>query len=169
MNRYIGVKQVNALPMTREEYNEFRGWQVPKDENPDDPGYLVEYVDGGKANTEQFRGYVSWSPADVFERSYRAIGSGMSFGMAIDEVKRGSKVARLGWNGKGMWIALSCAAFREVPADNFWSPANADFARKRGGSAIVRPYLTMKTADDQIVPWVASQSDILSEDWVVIP
>ena len=38
MNRYIGVKQINAMPMTREEYNEFRGWQVPKDENPDDAG-----------------------------------------------------------------------------------------------------------------------------------
>lgn len=167
MKRYLGIKQVNAAPMNREEYNEFRGWQVPDNENPDDTGYLVEYVDGSKANTDKFQGYVSWSPKDVFERAYRPM-EGMTFGLAIEAVKRSAKVTRLGWNGKGLWIALSCAACREVSAENFWSPANADFARTRGGSAIVRPYLTMKTAEDQIVPWVASQSDILAEDWEVV-
>ena len=70
MKQYIGTKVVNAQPMTRLAYNEFRGWQLPADENGADEGYLVEYVDGGKANTEQYAGYVSWSPKDVFERAY---------------------------------------------------------------------------------------------------
>ena len=43
---------------------------VPSDENPSDDGYLVEYVDGGLANTDNYEGYVSWSPKDVFEKSY---------------------------------------------------------------------------------------------------
>lgn len=94
--------------------------------------------------------------------------TGTAFGPAIEAVKRGARIARRGWNGHGMWVALSCAACREVSAENFWSPANADFARERGGSATVRPYLTMKTADDQIVPWVASQSDILADDWEIV-
>lgn len=73
MKTYIGTKIINAQPMTRQAYNDFRGWELPKDENGDDPGFLVEYVDGGKANTPQYAGYVSWSPADVFERAYRPL------------------------------------------------------------------------------------------------
>lgn len=71
--RYTGTKNVIAAPMTRGEYNAYRGWTVPIDEDPTDPGYLVEYEDGGKANDPRHKGYISWSPADVFERSYRVI------------------------------------------------------------------------------------------------
>lgn len=71
MRRYVGTKIINAKPMTRLEYNDFRGWQLPNDENGDDAGYLVEYADGQRPNVDGFAGYVSWSPADVFERAYR--------------------------------------------------------------------------------------------------
>lgn len=70
MKTYIGTKIVRATPMNRLDYNVFRGWQLPADENGADEGYLVEYTDGGKANTPQYAGYVSWSPKDVFERAY---------------------------------------------------------------------------------------------------
>lgn len=73
MKKYIGTKEINALPMTRQEYNDFRGWKLPDDEDGSDEGYLVEYVDGGKANTPQYAGYVSWSPKNVFERAYKSI------------------------------------------------------------------------------------------------
>ena len=68
---YIGTKKILATPMNRKEYNDYRGWEVPEDENPDDEGYLVEYVDGGKSNHPDHAGYISWSPKDVFERAYR--------------------------------------------------------------------------------------------------
>lgn len=67
------MKIINAKPMTRIEYNMFRGWTLPENENGEDEGYLVEYTDGGKANTDQYKGYVSWSPKDVFERAYKEI------------------------------------------------------------------------------------------------
>lgn len=70
MKQYTGTKIVNASPMTRLAYNDFRGWVVPSDENPSDDGYLVEYVDSGPANTDTYESYVSWSPKDVFEKSY---------------------------------------------------------------------------------------------------
>ncbi len=73
MKKYIGIKYVNATPMTRQQYNDFRGWTVPADENPDDEGFLVEYTDGGKANTDQYTGYVSWSPKSVFENAYKEL------------------------------------------------------------------------------------------------
>jgi len=75
MNSYIGVKRVNAKPMTRAEYNTFRGWKLPANENGADDGYLVEYVDGGKPNTDAYQGYVSWSPKDVFDRAYHSVDS----------------------------------------------------------------------------------------------
>jgi hypothetical protein len=71
MTSYIGTKQINAKPMNRLDYNVFRGWELPADENGADDGYLVEYADGGQANTEEYSGYVSWSPKDVFERAYK--------------------------------------------------------------------------------------------------
>lgn len=67
---FVGQKAVHAVPMFRGPYNELRGWAIPKDEDPDELGYLVEYVDGGKPNVEGFTGYVSWSPKDVFDAAY---------------------------------------------------------------------------------------------------
>jgi hypothetical protein len=70
---YEGTKRVYAWPMTRGEYNTYQGWQCPANENPEDIGYLVEYLDGGKSRHAGHAGYISWSPKDVFERSYRRI------------------------------------------------------------------------------------------------
>ena len=70
MTTHVGTKVVHAAPMTRGDYNFFRGWPVPADENPNDDGYLVEYADGGEPNVPGFFGYVSWSPKDVFDRAY---------------------------------------------------------------------------------------------------
>ena len=169
MKRYIGVKQINAKPMTRREYNNLRGWTVPADENPLDDGFLVEYVDGGKANHPDFEGYVSWSPKDVFERAYRPV-SGMSFGEAIEALKAGQRVCRSGWNGKGMWLSLSGGMVgRMVQADQFWSQANHDYAESQGGKARVLPCITMKTATGEILMgWLASQTDMLADDWMIV-
>lgn len=140
--------------MTRLAYNDFRGWQLPADENGADQGYLVEYLDGGKPNTDRFDGYVSWSPKEVFEKAYRPV-SGLSFGLAIEALKQGKKVARDGWNGKGMWLKL-------VPADI------ADKVAFEYEALDGAPWIGMKTADDKFVPWLASQTDVLAEDWQII-
>ena len=68
--KYKCTKEVFATPMNRGEYNTLRGWHVPDDENPNDAGYLVEYLDGGKPNHPDFDNYISWSPKDIFERGY---------------------------------------------------------------------------------------------------
>ena len=168
MQEYIGVKKIKARAMSRGDYNKLRGWEVPHDENPEDAGFLVEYVDGGKANVPGFAGYVSWSPADVFSRAYHLNG-GLTFGDAIEALKAGYRVARSGWNGKGMWLSLSHAQTREVPADAFWSSHNALHAIEQGGTAKVLPSITMKTASGEIlVGWLASQTDMLANDWVVL-
>jgi len=173
MKRYIGVKEINAKPMTRAEYNTFRGWDLPANENGADEGFLVEYLDGGKANTDLYAGYVSWSPKEVFENAYGPT-DGMTFGLALEALKRGHKVARTGWNGKGMWLSLSGHLDGHlVAAENFWSKNNADFAMDNGGKALVLPAITMKTVNAQgrvgiLMGWLASQTDMLSSDWEIV-
>ena len=73
MKLYKGTKQVYATPMTRGEYNTYRGWSLPQEEDPADLGYLIEYVDGGKPCDDRHTGYISWSPKDVFDRAYHTI------------------------------------------------------------------------------------------------
>lgn len=169
MKSYIGTKIIDARPMTRAEYNEYRNWELPKDENGADEGFLVEYHDGGQANDSRHLGYISWSPKAVFERAYRPM-DGMTFGQALEALKAGKRVARAGWNGKGMWLSLSGNGIRHVPAGGFWSENNADFARSQGGAAPVLPCITMKTATGEILMgWLASQTDMLADDWSIAP
>ena len=98
------------------------------------------------------------------------VDQGLTFGDALAELKNGRRVARAGWNGKGMWLALSCDGSREVPAASFWSPANRAWAEQQpNGTAMVLPSITMKTATGEILMgWLASQTDLLAEDWVVL-
>ena len=168
--KYIGTKILTATPMNRLEYNLYRGWDLPLNEDGNDEGYLVEYQDGGAQNHPDHAGYISWSPKAVFEQAYRPV-SGLSFGLAIEALKKGHRVAREGWNGKGMWLALSGSLDgREIPAGQFWNVHNADHARAMGGTAKVLPCITMKTADNAILMgWLASQTDMLAEDWYVVP
>lgn len=73
MTRYVGTKTVYARRITRGDYVAMRGWELPADENANDEGYLVEYTDKLDSRVPGFRGYVTWSPADVFEQAYREI------------------------------------------------------------------------------------------------
>jgi Protein of unknown function (DUF2829) len=166
MQLYIGTKMIKATPMNRADYNALRGWEVPSDENPADEGYLVEYVDGGKANHPDFKGYISWSPAQVFELAYRQLDA-MTFGDAICLLKQGQKVARLGWNGKGMWLILVPG----TPAVNFTEGSAYMKAGLTHGEIL--PHIDMYTVNAEgrraMLPgWLASQSDMLAEDWVIV-
>lgn len=148
MKTYVGTKVINAKPMNRKEYNDFRGWELPSDENGDDEGYLVEYVDGGQANTDSYSGYVSWSPKDVFEEAYKSSGE-MNFGQALEILKRGFKVARQGW---------ICGRERIFLVDVF----------DTGEGIKHQVRIDMKTATGEVVNWLAPEADVLAEDWMVV-
>lgn len=167
MQRYIGTKLINAKPMTRQAYNDFRGWESLADENGADEGYLVEYVDGGSANTSEYAGYVSWSPKEVFDKAYRPV-TGMTFGEAIEALKTGCRVARKGWNGKGMWLVLVSGTQNAQLREG--TPYREALGQE---SCEILPHIDMWTtnADGRraMLPgWLASQTDMLSEDWELV-
>lgn len=167
MQKYIGTKMIQATPMTRGQYNAYRHWTVPADENPADEGYLVEYLDGGKANHDRHNGYITWSPAEQFNNAYHSIHSGMSFGHALVALEAGERVARVGWNGKGMWLILVIGD--EGPANHDIDYIIRDDEEGHCDGLKRLPWLGMKTADGGFVPWLASQTDMLARDWCVIP
>ena len=76
--KYIRCHVVKATPMTRGEYNAYRGWIAPANENAADEGYHIVYPDG----------YESWCPKAQFEAAGRPI-DGMTFGQAIEAMKQG--------------------------------------------------------------------------------
>ena len=148
MKNYVGTKFIEAKPMNRGEYNKYRGWQIPENENPEDEGYLVRYSDG----------YESWSPKKQFEEAYKDC-MGMTFGIALELLKKGCKVAREGWNGKSQYIELASNISYVNAGKEIVNCEHNDI----GNKAIA----FVGTSGVQM-GWLASQADMLAEDWVIV-
>lgn len=71
----------------------------------------------------------------------------LNFGKALDKIKEGHKLSRKGWNGKNMFVKL------QSPTDQ---------------SKMTQPYIYIETPEGELVPWLASQTDLLAEDWFVV-
>ena len=157
MKQYIGTKIVQAAPAVRYLMKDGNNWVIEKDDhlalaqvNMEDvvaweDAYVVVYKDG----------YSSWSPKAVFEEAYRET-TGMLFGLAIEALKKGFRVARKGWNGKGIYLEL------QAPDEH---------------SKMTLPYIYIVTsglvtdnphAPKGCVPWLASQTDMLADDWYIV-
>lgn len=86
----------------------------------------------------------------------------MDFGDAVRALKQGKRVARSGWNGKGMFLFL-------VPGSVFKVNRPPLLGIYEEGTEIrYHAHVDMKTAQGDVVPWLASQTDVLSEDWEVV-
>ncbi len=148
MKKYIGTKVVEAELMDRGEYNTYRGWQIPNDENPADEGYHIRYPDG----------YESWCPKKQFEEAYRRCNN-MTFGLAIEVMKKGKRVARRGWNGRNQYIELA-TSISYKNAENKIINCEHEVI---GNKAIA----FVGTSGVQM-GWLASQADMLAEDWCIV-
>ena len=164
MKQYIGTKVVQAEPAFK--LTGFRanckvanqvlnaaqladckqsGWEFTDQQE----GYRIRYADG----------YESWSPKDVFEDAYRQTDA-MNFGLAIEAMKNGERVARKGWNGKDMYVFLAYEA--DFVTD-------ADISAFDQLEVEVGDMLIMKTAQNTFQPgWLASQADMLADDWYIV-
>lgn len=169
--QFIGVKIVEATPMTRGEYNQYRGWELPKNEEASDEGFLVEYTESLDSNDDRHAGYISWCPAEQFRLNNRPC-SGMPFGHAIEAAKKGKKIARAGWNGKNMFVVMMPAL--KLPPFNTQDTnrkVNDRTAKWIGEDAPLNcvPYFAMYAANGDWVPgWLASQTDMLADDWMIV-
>lgn len=154
MKKYIGTKMLEAKPMNLGDYNKYRGWTIPDNEDPLKDGYLVRYADK----------YESWSPKVVFEESYKDC-MGMSFGIALELVKKGIKIARAGWNGKGMFVVYQKAYPQGIPCNKQTAEA---WGLNEGDLFKCEPYLQIKMVNGSHAMWVPSINDCLAEDWVIV-
>ena len=92
----------------------------------------------------------------------------MDFGVALMNLKEGRRVARKGWNGKGMFLVMTSGS--EIPAENMRVDAVRDYYTEHDVDTIkIAPHIDMKAADGTYVTgWLASQADMLAEDWIIL-
>lgn len=169
MKKYIGTKEVKAMPMTLGEFIKTSGRNPyandGKMHGDNEEGYLVEYADG----------YQSWSPKEVFEKAYREIkdeAESMSFGDAIEILKQGGAIRRKGWNGKGLFVLKQVPAHIEadvIPKMQSLPQRAKDLILK--GKRFIdytSQCLIYNEATGRADSWVPSISDVFAEDWEIV-
>jgi len=115
-----------------------------------------------------YNGCISWSPKAQFDNAYKIAQYGMSFGDAIKALKLGQKVSRKGWNGKGMWLVLVNGSQAVTLRDD------STYAKATGLQVCeILSHIAMWTTNAEgrraMLPgWLASQTDMLSEDWAIV-
>ena len=130
--KYLGVKILDAEPMSEASFiNNVKNEDVPQSCLCRD-GYKVTYEDG----------YVSWSPKEVFEKAYRPI-NGITFGLAIEALKQGKKVARTEWIGKNAYLLL-------IHGDEQLS------------------CIVIHKVNNILDRWLPDETSIFAEDWMIV-
>ena len=139
MDKYIGVKIIDAKQMTAEEAGKLLNRPIDvSNADAEGNGYLVKYPDG----------YTSWSPKAQFEEAYRKTDD-MTFGLAVEATGKGFCVSREGWNGKNMHVTRS----------KLYTPDNIQ---------INNDCLLLFNVTGKYNTWVPSITDILAEDWRIV-
>lgn len=142
----VGFKPLMAMAMSLGDYNQLQGWDLPAGQDPTTEGYLVEYLDGGKPNHPDHEGYISWSPKDVFEKSYKSNGNlGFSDAHAIALLEDGKRIQRSGWNGADLSV------YYVTPE-----------------SGLERHMVIRNGKTGRVNTWVPSSADLTANDWSVI-
>lgn len=149
MKRYIGTKIIEAEPAYKVDGKTVQPTDWPVPEGPRRrKATPVRYPDG----------YMSWSPKEVFEEAYRQTDA-MPFGLAIEAVKKGKRISRAGWNGKGQYVELATGIGYVGPDGK---TVNAEHA------AIGNKALAFVGTSGVQMGWLASQADMLAEDWQIV-
>ncbi|MBQ9740694.1 MAG: DUF2829 domain-containing protein [Kiritimatiellae bacterium] len=157
MQKYIRCHIVEAKSCTLDEWEQETGrtWNEP-DRPRTEEGYKCDYPSG----------YSGWCPKVEFEKVSRPI-DGMTFGMAIEAMKLGKKVARAGWNGKGMYVWIMPGS--TVKDCKTITDPHLKAIDEAEGEIRFLGSVRMRTATgDVLTGWLASQTDMLSDDWQIV-
>lgn len=159
---YMGTQKLFGLPMTRAEYNNYRGWETPEDEKGTDKGFLVEYVDNN-SNHPDHTGYITWMLKDVFLDTFRRNGD-LSFGQALLGVTEGLKMCRESWRN-AEYITYMPGYPDGIEVNNLTQLAHN---LPKGTILKYAPYFQKYTKDGLVVMWTPSTEEVLANDWKVI-
>lgn len=148
MEKYIGTKIIEAEPAYRIDGKVYPvSGSVPRSLSREE-GYKVVYPDG----------YESWSPKGVFEEAYRKT-DGMPFGMAIEAAKKRKKISRRGWNGKDQYVQIASGIAYVAPDGSIVNVSH---------EAIGNKALAFVGTSGVQMGWLASQADMLADDWEIV-
>jgi len=198
MQKFVGTKRVYAKPMNRLEYSTLRGWELAPGENGEDEGYLIEYVDGGAPNHPEFKGYISWSPKDVFERSYSVVQTKTIMKVCGIDCHKG----RNGCNNYCDNEAVSTPPYKTFELVGFTEAKNAMLSGKRitklawihanifmyyvpgarykaqtdiakkvwgeDGMVPYAPYIAICMSDGVVNIWQPTTTLLLEDDWIIL-
>jgi len=148
MQRYIGVILIKAIAMKLLDAEKQMRCQISykvgiPDNDRDTNGYIVTLQ-------EDSCPYDIWMTKEQFDKEYRPI-DGMTFGLAIEALKQGKKVARAGWNGNGMYL-------------------EAQFPDERSKMTHLYLFMTIPECKEgtRRIPWQPAQVDLFGEDWSIV-
>lgn len=158
MKKYIGTKEVKAMPMTLGEF-------ISKKGNNEAEGYLVEQADG----------YQSWEHKVMFEGAYREVkekSENISFGDAIEVLKKGGAIRRKGWNGKGMFVVKQnpCSIGEDIlpKLQNLPQSAKDILMSMENPHIEYTNQMLIINPNGRADSWVPSSSDVFAEDWEIV-
>lgn len=168
MKKYIGTKQVEAMPMTLGEYIAKTGinpYMFDEEmHGGNEPGYFVKED-----------GHEVWTPAKTFEEEYRQVDDelkNMTFGDAIEVLKQGGAIRRTGWNGKGLFVIKQVPAHIEsdiIPKMQSLPLSAKDLILKgKGFIDYTNQCLIYNENTGRADSWVPSISDVFAEDWEIV-
>lgn len=118
----------------------------------EDAGFLINNITNAKPNTD----FTEEQTTNEFIQT-----GNLTFGMAIEALKLGRKVSRSGWNCKSMYLIHFSPVSHGLEMLTVYD-------KEEGTTLPLLPFILMKTADNCYVPWLASQTDILAEDYSIV-
>ncbi len=160
-----GANIVNGMPWSFS----YKGHAITHE---NDERYIIPTLEGNHNFTPNdmlitgVQGEIYPCKLDIFAATYEAANttSGLPFGLTVEALKKGARVARAGWNGKGMWLRLVEPGAYDVGCGTVgYQPGQPE------SKIDLLPWIGMKTADGKFVPWLASQTDVLADDWMILP
>ncbi len=156
MPRYLSHRQIWALQIARLlPADDGSHWIITPVEEGYAPfdvsnDYISKYmpIEGGHYVVDDY-GTKSFLPTEMLEAGYVSLADGFGMGEAIRQLELGDgrRVTRRGWNGPDQWLEL------QTPDEN---------------SKMKKPYIYISPVDDELVPWAASQTDLLAHDWLLV-
>jgi len=170
---YIRKEIITAVPVKLVNGNVWpEGLPLP--EVPDVEELAKEICHGVNVCAPQIQDGFTWSDGSIwpiavpkkhFEEMGFRVADNMSFGDALEAVKQGKRIARKGWNGKNMSVAYQKGYPEGIPCNENTARA---WGMEVGELFKCRPYLQLRCADGSFQMWLASQSDILADDWYIV-